>query len=717
MNWLLSLYVAALFLVSLLLGIVSYAALRQRNKPGGLPLSLLMLAVAEWSFTVALELIADTIPAKVFWSKIEYLGITTSPVFLFWFAWDYARQEGRLAVRYLFLLLVAPLLILTLAATNEGHHLIWTSFTPAPPPYGQVLVYGHGLGFWVMVAYSYASISIATFLLVKAALRFRHIHRLQFAILSASMASPWIANVIYVFDLSPVPGLDLTPVTFALSGLLLAWSFYRLYLFDLIPVARDRVIEDMWDGVLVLDGNGRVVDVNAAAQHLIGTSARLLIGQPASEVLAQRFGVTGKCWDGAGVQDEVLVDGGRCFECRTSPVQLREGRLSGHLIVLRDITDRRRAEEALRELNTTLEAQVAARTEEIRAEKERGDAILRSVSDGILVTGPDMRVRYANPAFTRLTGYALQDVLGNRVHSTLVGMPPERFRQSVGLALAEGSSWRSEVTVRRHDGRTFDAALAAAPMHDAEGHLEGYVFTLQDISQRKDLERARSRFLDNVSHQFRTPVTTLQLCAHLLREVDLPEEARSHLQAMDRQIAWLSGLVQDVMEITALDSGKAAIAWEPLSLSALIDGVMQCYQERAEAAGLVLSCAPAPPVLPPVRGDQGRLSQALGEIVENALTFTLPGGSVTLEAAIAESEGRMWVTIAVRDSGPGIPSDEQDRVFERFFRGGRVEAGQIPGTGLGLSIVQEIARAHGGQVTVASGIKGSTFTLWLPIAE
>jgi signal transduction histidine kinase len=132
---------------------------------------------------------------------------------------------------------------------------------------------------------------------------------------------------------------------------------------------------------------------------------------------------------------------------------------------------------------------------------------------------------------------------------------------------------------------------------------------------------------------------------------------------------------------------------------------------------LSLAAAPLPSSLPAVRGDQARLTQALKEVVENAVVFTPSGGYVTLQAEAVEGDGQTWVAMSVRDTGPGIPLQEQDRVFDRFFRGSLVDPGHIRGTGLGLCIVQEIIRAHGGHVTVESGETGSTFTLRLPAAE
>jgi len=126
--------------------------------------------------------------------------------------------------------------------------------------------------------------------------------------------------------------------------------------------------------------------------------------------------------------------------------------------------------------------------------------------------------------------------------------------------------------------------------------------------------------------------------------------------------------------------------------------------------------APLPTALPTVKGDPERLTQALSELVENAVQFTPLGGQVAVEMGSATDEVGRWATIAVRDTGPGITPEEQERVFERFFRGKLAESGTIPGTGLGLSIAYEIARAHGGRLTVESAEgAGSIFTLWLPV--
>ena len=361
-----------------------------------------------------------------------------------------------------------------------------------------------------------------------------------------------------------------------------------------------------------------------------------------------------------------------------------------------------------------LEAQVAARTAEIRAEQEKSEAILRSVGDAIAVINFEMQVQYTNAAFTALTGYTAAESRGFQANSLIGERLSVPAQQSLELALALGEVWQGEATIQRKDGRTYDAALAVAPMRDADGNLTGYVASHQDISRRKELERARSRFMTNVSHELRTPVANMKLYANLLQMGRKPEKIQRYAQVIEEQADRLAELVQDILEMTGLDSGQAVMAWEPVSLPTIIADTVTRYQSRAEASGLTLVAKPVPPDLPVVKGDQFRLSQALGELVENAVIFTPSGGQVMVETGTTEAEDQPWVTVAVHDTGPGVSPEEQERVFDRFFRGSLAESGHVPGTGLGLSIAQEIVHAHGGRVTVESRAgEGSIFTLWL----
>jgi PAS domain S-box-containing protein len=194
-----------------------------------------------------------------------------------------------------------------------------------------------------------------------------------------------------------------------------------------------------------------------------------------------------------------------------------------------------------------LEAEVTARTAEIRIEQQKIEAILRSVGDAISVTDLEMRVQYVNAAYTAQTGYEPEEVIGQPTRFLLGDQMPEQDWQSLLVALETGASWQGEAVLRRKDGRIFDAALTFSPVRDAAGQLVGYVNSHRDISRLKELERARTRFLTNVSHQLRTPVTNLKLYTHMLQKGG-PEKAAGYLQVLKELVNRLEHLMQDILE-------------------------------------------------------------------------------------------------------------------------------------------------------------------------
>lgn len=360
-----------------------------------------------------------------------------------------------------------------------------------------------------------------------------------------------------------------------------------------------------------------------------------------------------------------------------------------------------------------LQWRVEERTAELRAEQEKSEAVLSSVGDAIGMAGLDMRIRYVNQAFTALTGYTAEEAIGRMGNFLVAERLPEPEWQALQMAMARGQSWKGEATLRRKDGRTYQASVTITPMF-ADGKLTGFVSSHEDISRIKELENARRRFMANVSHELRTPVANLRLYAQLLRMGRRPEKTGHYIEVVEDQTIRLTNLIQDILEMTSIDSGQVLATWQPVRFSSLLNDIATRFSSVAQKTGLTLTVQPLPPELPPVNGDQARLSQALAQVVENALTFTPAGGQVTLTVEPRLDGGLAWVTLTVQDTGPGISDEDLPRLFERFYRGSLAESGHVPGTGLGLSIADEILRAHGGHISVASQEgQGSTFTLWL----
>jgi signal transduction histidine kinase len=259
-----------------------------------------------------------------------------------------------------------------------------------------------------------------------------------------------------------------------------------------------------------------------------------------------------------------------------------------------------------------------------------------------------------------------------------------------------------------------DLEVRASPVEGPAGE-EAAVVILHDVTQFKTLERLRTRFISNISHELRTPLTTIKTYLHLLR--GMPELLPEYLDILEREVNWQASLVEDVLEISRLDSGAFQMEFHPVRLNDLAGEVVGAQRPLALAQGLVLEFRPAE-AGPVAWGDPDGLRMVLINLVRNSIQYTPAGGRVEVATGEAEREGRRWATVTVADTGIGIPKDELPYIFDRFFRGERPRQMQIPGTGLGLSIVKEIVDRHGGRVTVESEAgKGTRITIWLPVAE
>ncbi len=320
-------------------------------RPGGVDFGLLMLSLAVWSLAAALEDGSIDYAFKVTCSKLSYLGVATSPVLLLMFALDYSRRSHRLITRNLILLWIIPIISIALAFTNEKHWLLWSSVLPSPGTAGEILTYSHGIYFWVHVAYSYACMLTASIFIIRTAWLFPKQYRSQALVLFFALIIPWIGNLIYVSGSSPIQGLDLTPLFFSLSAFILGWSIFRLQLFGLIPIARDLVVENMGDGVVVLDNKNLILDVNPAAAKLIFSEKKSLLGRRVDDVLKEFPEIISEFHgiNKGRKEIELRTKPPKCLDVNITPLYDQRGQLNGRVFILRDATERKKIETDERE--------------------------------------------------------------------------------------------------------------------------------------------------------------------------------------------------------------------------------------------------------------------------------------------------------------------------------------------------------------------------------
>jgi len=317
----------------------------RRGVPGGASFSWLMAAVALWSFTSAMHTLATDSASRIVIAKFQYLAVAPIGVLWLLFTTDYGRARWPVGGAWRLLLWVVPALTLLLAATNDVHHAYWSAIEQVETPIGPRLVYQPGPWYWVHVSYSYLLLLAGAWILIRDLRRHPPPHRRQTVLIIIGAVVPWIGNVLYLSRALPVPGLDPTPLAFAISGACFTLAIYRYGLFTLLPIARDMVVESMDDGVIVLDEQRRLVDLNAAAERYTGCTAASF-GRPIDEVVSW--------WTQAVDEDRPVADGhpaivkvepGPCFfEVKISAVRDGQRRFVGWLVTVHDISSRRRNE-------------------------------------------------------------------------------------------------------------------------------------------------------------------------------------------------------------------------------------------------------------------------------------------------------------------------------------------------------------------------------------
>lgn len=351
MRWQTIPYLAPLLISTCIAVLVVDYARRRRGVPGIRPFCILMLAVVVWSLAYAFELAAGALEAKVMSAKVEYVGIVTIPLAWFVFVLDYTGLGHYLSRRTLFLLALEPLITLVLFWTNEAHGLMWADMWLKPIGPFLVLEKQYGIWFWANAAYSYLLLFLGSVVLLQSAFRLRRLYRKQAVALLIAALLPCLANVAHLFGLTPVSSVDPTPFVFVLSGLLAAVLFRFRFLnssLGIIPTAHDITIQKMQDGVIVLDERSRIVDWNPAVERILGCGPEALRDQLVEQVLAQLPDQGTSLLGGRQIAGGVFIGEGmarRCYDVLALPLHHERGHLAGGLVVLRDITDRKRAEE------------------------------------------------------------------------------------------------------------------------------------------------------------------------------------------------------------------------------------------------------------------------------------------------------------------------------------------------------------------------------------
>lgn len=455
--------------------IVSVFGWRRRAMPGAMQFTGINAAAAVWSITAAMEHSSPTAEGRIFWAQFTYIGVVAIPVLWFQFALAYTGRVRWLTGPKSRLIWIVPILVVLLTFTNHWHGLFWPDVYYAEShAFGHLFVFERGPAWYLNVIYSYALLLAGTTIFLHHAYFQRDLYRTQLLAVVAGALTPWLANIAYTLHLIPLPGLEITPIGFAIKGVLLAWAIFRLRLLELAPIAHATLLSRMSDAVLVTDNEHRIIDLNAAAQRMFRLSPDTALGQRLDQSVPKELATivdiqnntpteirvaasaihaphsqgraqpsTGPKAGNAASQDnlaerhaasnattnltaptpdaissasaEVPSNSNIWLEVRVEPIDDIHATTRGRLILIRDVTSRRAAIAALEKRDTLLQA-VATAAETLLGSDDWDAAVNRTLALLGSAAGASRVYIFANQNPERVPYMAAKDIVTDQLY-------------------------------------------------------------------------------------------------------------------------------------------------------------------------------------------------------------------------------------------------------------------------------------------------------------
>jgi len=351
-------------------------------------------------------------------------------------------------------------------------------------------------------------------------------------------------------------------------------------------------------------------------------------------------------------------------------------------------------------------------------EKQKAESIVESITDGIIVTDEDNKVILVNSAAEKALGIKEKEVVNNHF---LEGIKEEKI-----FDIIKNIKERSELSDTKkytditleYDGERKHYHVNVRPIRNKHGENIGMVTLMQDITKLKEVDQMKSDFVSTVSHEFRTPLTSIGMSVGLLLEGitgDVTEDQKELLDAIKEDNERLKSLVSDLLDLSRLESGKIQMDIDSYNISEIIDHSAKPFYRQAEDKNVSIDID-IKENIPKVKADFNKISWVLTNLINNALRYTPEDGSGKIKIKVKDTANK--ILVSVRDNGKGIPEEYQKKVFEKFIQVKDAKGENTGGTGLGLAISKEIVNAHGGDIWIESKMgEGSTFYFTLYIGS
>jgi PAS domain S-box-containing protein len=701
-------YVVTLFLAGTISAILSVCAWRIRSTPGTKPFAIMLLAIATWSLEYAFELHAVLLSHKILWARIQYVSIVVVPLAWLAFVLQYTGRREWLTRRRLRLLLIVPAITLVLVATDPMHGLIFKQVALDSRQSYAILVRTFGYGFWLHSSYSYLLLLFGTVLLLHSLIRTPRRYKGQLVSLLIATLTPWIGNAVYIFGLSPLPPLDPTPFLFFITGLSLSWGIFHYRLLGILPAAHKLVVNSMEDGVILLDTQQCIRELNPAAWALVSTGQTEVIGKPIASVWPQWPDLTDHCQTQQPWSQELELDcraGQRFFDVRISPLNIRRHR-AGCLMVLRDITESKRSAEALRK------------------SEQRYRNLVENMKEIIFSADAEGRITYINPAVESVSGYRVSDLIGRRFSDFLHPDDLDEANQSY-LKVIGGQRAERDFRFLAKSGKTVWFRISNHPVYDTEPSL-GFQGIAINITETKHLQyqlvrserlAATGQLAASVAHEINSPLQGIaSILATMKRLYGDHAALAEQIDLLDGAFVSIRNTVKNLLDLNRPATEKK----QPIDVNEVIEQTVALMGAHLKKRRIQLRLKLNRNV-PTILASPQQLMQVFLNLINNSVEAIADSrlSRKSADNAAAHSDritietgcNEKVLLIEVTDTGPGIADEDLDRIFDPFYT-----RKKKMGIGVGLSICHGIIEDQKGSIIAGNALPvGAVFRIQLPL--
>ena len=678
----------------------------------------MMLGVTIWAFAYSFELAMTNLENIMFWLRLEYIGISLIPAVWIIFILQFTGNEKYLNSKTIALIYLMPVITLLMVWTNRWHNLHYESYEMVIADGLYLLSFEPGAWYIIHTIIFYCFMVLGFILLILKYRRVKAIFRKQILIVILGASIPWFTNLLYLFDFKPLEHLDLTPFTFIFTGIIISIGLLRFKLFEVLPFAREKIIEEMTEGILILDSIYHVIDSNPAFRKTFNATETDLIGKPIFTLFPYEdlfFRNLEKQATTSFEYKHQSEDVDLLFEVTIKPLLIKKGEINGYFVVFRDITDAKRAKEELTYAKELLEetgklARVGGWYLDLEAKELNWTTMTKSIFEVEPDYKPDLE---------------------SAINFYYDSKSRDDIRKVLETSIEKNQSFELELPIGTAKGNKKWVIAIGNPIFKGKKCIKLYG-SVQDITEKKRFEsrlvkakkmaesanQAKSEFLANMSHEIRTPLNGIIGFSDLLMQSDLKEDQKSYMKIVFQSAKSLLEILNDILDLSKIEAGRMELNPESTDIQKMAEKCVDMLRFQAESKNLSIRYVIDRDVPEYVILDELRVRQVLINLLGNSIKFTNEGEIELLITKVKSDREKEYINFSVRDTGIGISKNNLKKIFQAFSQEDNSITRKYGGTGLGLTISNRILDLMKSKLTVTSVVgEGSTFSFNLECFE